>query len=897
MAKKNTPPSRPKKLSEPTYAEPRRIGTSRGLDYLQEVLYRKESPATTLEEIHGSDKTKHSVYGRTEYIPREIRKINNYWTFRGDIVDPDYIRFASEQQEIVQSVLGDKNLFKAMNDVLERVKKNLGREEDLDNYVKLVRMSTNTMERLRRQIDATSVDDMADLKEAMQFLVTGYNHLLKYYKLDFEDSLVTKMQGLSLRIRRQETLIFQHARHQYHQAGIGSEFPFYDEYVRIASALQDAYNASKHVRDFDDPYTSESTIAMATACIYGMKSLDVAGELLAEEQSVREAQEQEERRRRAIEEANKEKAKEKAFKKELKAFTEWSIKVSKGTEVQRKLDEIEAERRRIEEERRKEEEAYQQFVQSIIQSTQDLGALGPMSSQEILEQADFEKRSLMDKILRVLREDTLYKEISNLVSGVAGSLMAGAKQAIAVSSGLYASISSIFDFSDFFNFPFQALVATMTMGVNALSVTMEMTGSALGGVIGIFNFIAGLQEDDMEETFDERHPGRSTAIKHGDENPFKSILKLTLNSIRFIFMAFSIGFSALASVMKFGMTMFFDFMTIINKILKELVKTSDLFREIENIFNLALIMFFMPFFNTFGNVLLDTVFNLVLWARDFHENNSLLMQSLNQTATDIGKVFQSIYKDVSGINEEFADIATSAVKELVPPMKEFIGYFTDTLLDHTEDFKGLIDTGIDVGKELLNNGILEVMLHYGIEAMTFLSENAPAIVSIINTAGNIVGRILNMFTAVMNHFWLFCVAMGSALVSLFMMAGYVAGNVGTLLNISSKVVAPAARQVLTQGIKKYGLIGGGLGAILGGVFYAYFFAFAEGGYIPATTGGLLSIVAEKETEYIIPESKVSMIRGHNNIVITFTDDVYMFDNPSSELKDAILDITYSSNYR
>lgn len=884
--KKNNPPRRPK-LSEPIYAEPRRIKTSKGLN-LQEILNRDVDPATTQATIHASDKTKHSVYGRTEYIPREIRKISDHWTYRGDIVDPDYKRFASQQQEIVQSVLGDENLFNAMNEVLRKTKKNLGKDDDFDKYVKLVRMSTNTLKKFRKEIDVTSVDDMADLKEAMQFLVTGYDHLLEYHDMGYDEALRSKMKGLSLRVRRQETLIFQHARHQFQQSGIGSEFPFYTEYTNVAYALQEAYNASKHVRDFDDPYTSESAMAMATACIWNLKSLEIA----EAESKVREDQEREDKRR-AIEEARK----ERDFQRELKQFTEWSIKVSKGTETQRKLDEIEAERRRIEEERRKEEEAYQQFVQSIIQSTQGAGAFGPMSPEEILEQGDFEKRSLLDKILRVLREDTLYKEISNLVSGVVGSLMAGAKQAIAVSSGLYASISSIFDFSDFFNFPFQALIATMTMGVNALSVTMEMTGSALGGVIGIFNFIAGLQEGDMEETFDERHPGRSTAIKHGDENPFKSILKLTLNSIRFIFMAFSIGFSALASVMKFGMTMFFDFMTIINKILKELVKTSDLFREIENIFNLALIMFFMPFFNTFGNVLLDTVFNLVLWARDFHKNNSLLMQSLNQTAIDIGKVFQSIYNDVSGINEEFADVATSAVKELVPPMKDFIGYFTDTLLDHTEDFKGLIDTGIDVGKELLNNGILEVMLHYGIEAMTFLSENAPAIVSIINTAGNIVQRILNMFTAVMNHFWLFCVAMGSALVSLFMMAGFVAGNVGTLLNIASKVSAPLARQLLAQGIAKYGLIGGGLGAILGGVFYAYFFAFAEGGYIPATTGGLLSIVAEKETEYIIPESKVSMIRGHNNIVITFTDDVYMFDNPSSELKDAIRDITYSSNYR
>ena len=884
--KKNNPPRRPK-LSEPIYAEPRRIKTSKGLN-LQEILNKDVDPATTQATIHASDKTKHSVYGRTEYIPREIRKISDHWTYRGDIVDPDYKRFASQQQEIVQSVLGDENLFKAMNEVLRKTKKNLGKDDDFDKYVKLVRMSTNTLKKFRKEIDVTSVDDMADLKEAMQFLVTGYDHLLEYHDMGYDEALKSKMKGLSLRVRRQETLIFQHARHQFQQSGIGSEFPFYTEYVNVAYALQEAYNASKHVRDFDDPYTSESAMAMATACIWNLKSIETA----EAESKIREAQEREDRRR-AIEEARK----ERDFQRELRRFTEWSIKVSKGTETQRKLDEIEAERRRIEEERRKEEEAYQQFVQSIIQSTQGAGAFGPMSPEEILEQTGFEKRSFLDKILRVLREDTLYKEISNLVSGVAGSLMAGAKQAIAVSSGLYASISNIFNFSDFFNFPFQALIATMTMGVNALSVTMEMTGSALGGVIGIFNFIAGLQEDDMEETFDERHPGRSTAIKHGDENPFKSILKLTLNSIRFIFMAFSIGFSALASVMKFGMTMFFDFMTIINKILKELVKTSDLFREIENIFNLALIMFFMPFFNTFGNVLLDTVFNLVLWARDFHENNSLLMQSLNQTATDIGKVFQSIYTDVGGINEDFTNIATDAVKELVPPMKEFIGYFTDTLLEHIEDFKGLIDTGIDVGKELLRNGILEVMLHYGIEAMTFLSENAPAIVSIINTAGNIVERILNMFTAVMNHFWLFCVAMGSALVSLFMMAGFVAGNVGTLLNIASKVSAPLARQLLAQGITKYGLIGGGLGAILGGVFYAYFFAFAEGGYIPATTGGLLSIVAEKETEYIIPESKVSMIRGHNNIVITFNDDVYMFDNPKSELDDAIRDITYSSNYR
>ena len=91
-------------------------------------------------------------------------------------------------------------------------------------------------------------------------------------------------------------------------------------------------------------------MAMATACIWNLKSLEIA----EAESKVREDQEREDRRR-AIEEARK----ERDFQRELKQFTEWSMRVSKGTETQRKLDEIEAERRRIEEERRKEEEAYQ----------------------------------------------------------------------------------------------------------------------------------------------------------------------------------------------------------------------------------------------------------------------------------------------------------------------------------------------------------------------------------------------------------------------------------------------------------------------------------------------------------------------------------------------------------
>ena len=76
--------------------------------------------------------------------------------------------------------------------------------------------------------------------------------------------------------------------------------------------------------------------------------------------------------------------------------------------------------------------------------------------------------------------------------------------------------------------------------------------------------------------------------------------------------------------------------------------------------------------------------------------------------------------------------------------------------------------------------------------------------------------------------------------------------------------------------------GVGIGALIGELIYSMFFrSFEEGGYIPATPGGMLVLVAEKETEYIIPESKIHMIRGHNNLVIEVNGDVFAVDDPKS----------------
>jgi hypothetical protein len=52
-------------------------------------------------------------------------------------------------------------------------------------------------------------------------------------------------------------------------------------------------------------------------------------------------------------------------------------------------------------------------------------------------------------------------------------------------------------------------------------------------------------------------------------------------------------------------------------------------------------------------------------------------------------------------------------------------------------------------------------------------------------------------------------------------------------------------------------------------------------------------VAEKETEYIIPESKINMIRGHNNLIIDINGDLYGVDDTKREIISAI---DQQSNY-
>lgn len=167
----------------------------------------------------------------------------------------------------------------------------------------------------------------------------------------------------------------------------------------------------------------------------------------------------------------------------------------------------------------------------------------------------------------------------------------------------------------------------------------------------------------------------------------------------------------------------------------------------------------------------------------------------------------------------------------------------------------------------------------------FIKEDGEYIKSALDFAGSSLIFILDCIGFVMEHMQLLMMALGAQIqvqITTACIASYIGGMMMlpllmSMIGIGSVVIVDQLQQ--------------GVGALIGWGIYELFFndapQFQKGGYIPAVNGGMFVIVAEKETELIIPESKIHMIRGHNNLIIDVNGDVYGMDNPQSEIIQAI----------
>lgn len=462
-------------------------------------------------------------------------------------------------------------------------------------------------------------------------------------------------------------------------------------------------------------------------------------------------------------------------------------------------------------------------------------------------------------------------------------------------------------FTDILGFPLASLMFELNLSMTSVDMLSKLTSVSTSFLIGSVSKLGSLLSGKGD---DDEDGGGSGPSKFSKNHPVISgVMKLILNVVSIGLKAMAIGFSAVSSLISTAFSMFTGLLSSMLKMLKEIFKTSQIMEAVSNILSLCLTLFFLPFFTSFGNALLEAVFNILLWTRD----NG--MSFIEEHGNDYIEIFQAIgdffidnKENLMKIATEFIEIVCVMLIALAPDFMEFVGYMVDAFLDNKDVMFQMLSEGINVGNQLLQNNIFGMYMYYGTLFMSFIDTNADWIKSMFDMASGLVDSCLGAFSWIMDHMLLFCIAVGGAIGSLTALAG-VAGlsrkliedilmeGVKRLGPIFLKFSGPVIKEYMKGTAFKAFMAGGLTGSAIGILLYSLFFSFGRGGYIPSTPGGLLAIVAEKETEYIIPESKMHLIRGHNNIVLSFNDDVYMLDNPTSEIKTIATQVTQTSHYR
>ena len=251
---------------------------------------------------------------------------------------------------------------------------------------------------------------------------------------------------------------------------------------------------------------------------------------------------------------------------------------------------------------------------------------------------------------------------------------------------------------------------------------------------------------------------------------------------------------------------------LVEMLYAQLKKSSPLLQAIEQLFNLAWSLFFMPIGNKLGELLIPAVIQLMddvmeIW--DAFEGMTL--GEMVEYAIEHGVVMLAEFIDKIAVELEGNTGLVGAIGRMLETLSGFLKNDAAKLLSFLVDFASFI---IDHIKELI-----AVIVGFKVAALGMM------VTQILVTAASAMKVDVAGATA-----WTIALAGLAASADLGIMAG-----MGT---------------------------------------YAHINSYAEGGYVPATPGGRLAIVGEGgEGEYIIPESKAGMLGGSGN---SYTINIYSY---------------------
>lgn len=462
-----------------------------------------------------------------------------------------------------------------------------------------------------------------------------------------------------------------------------------------------------------------------------------------------------------------------------------------------------------------------------------------------------------------------------------------------------------------------------TLGSSVARVTDACTGmtnwgdfktNPVGTLVGIMNslgesYIAG--GEFYVAVVDLGNRGVQAIGKKNGKTSLKTLKAMSPNELTFKAVSRVIGmlsklstgiFSFTTSIMTSAFSMFTSILTSTMKIIKSIAETSPIVKTISDYLGLVLSMFFLPFFSAFGEPLLDAMMVALTALADAGVQFITWLQNADESVKkDIDDVLSTMVLDIEDILDKFMNAVVTDFEELVPPMLAFILQFSETIIDNSEMILNLLKTGIDAMNDMIENNILFNVMNLSKMVFEFIYENRGFVKDCTNAILNAINGALSIVSWCLNNLKLativlceatatICGAIGGAQIGT-MLAPLTLGAsilVGTLVGagIGAGAGAVAAYEIIKHWIDP-------AEALMNQIKYKQVPAYGSGGKIYGRRGGHIGLLGEAgQGEYAIPQSKMGLFRGNNNIVLRFKKGVYNQKEIESVLKELKTEVQF-----
>lgn len=529
-------------------------------------------------------------------------------------------------------------------------------------------------------------------------------------------------------------------------------------------------------------------------------------------------------------------------------------------------------------------------------------------------------RQDLDKLFTLVKQEAMKSlaitKVRDVMTGAqifGENAIAGLNSIVEVVRSNIPDFNTLFD--DIFMFPMNQQIIALgfaTKGAEVAGIGVSVLVSSTVGMIKVLlNSNDNIKKKKGKNGEDEDDFSKIT-------RPILQLAESMLSILESLLRILQSGIQLIQSVILNGLSQFISVFSQTMNFLRKILFTSKTIEQIQKILNLAMSIFFLPVNLVFGNYMFKQVSKIITWLNQ-DDGGQALFQTASQFA-DLQKPLLDI------IDNEIVNVLPGLIQNICKNYPEFISLFINDIMPFVKYFclflggengeetgvtpQALSDffkAGIEQADELVKNNIIGVFISVGKQCMGFIIANKKQIYKCLEMQFFYLDKQMDAVEFCVQNMEALCIAFGTAIGAFVGFINNLSFSIGKIGGIKMALAwvqlfgkKTALKLALNTALSKAGLqriiIGGALGQDIGHQLYTEYFSFQHGGYIPPVAGGHLIRVAEKETEYIIPESKMHLIRGHNNILIEINGDVYGLDS-MNEVVNAINAVSNRQRFR